>query len=355
MPALAFEDSDDENKAPVIQSLTEFSSVAIEPVVVPKAELVIERIPNSFRRGNGYRPDALRQEHGRAGGKSIAELEALERARNNVYGLNKPTGKTATPDSPSIESAIEPSSSLPLNAERMRPLTDEERAVQELMNPTKESVDYTITSIAGNELFVKASIHPEMSSLEDYEAIPVESFGLAMLRGMGYDPDTEKKKEKVREKLRRPDFLGLGASERPEETKNAEELAKKRYQERKEERHYVPVVKINKRTGAVVKEESESAAYNKTKNAVDREMKKEDASDRQISPHMRTETKSSRSHHGRERGSAERGNGRRDRDDRSDRYRDRSHSPRRESLSERARRKDRERSHRRRDRRSRSR
>ena len=58
---------------------------------------------------------------------------------------------------------------------------------------------------------------PEPSTLEDYERIPVEEFGAALLRGMGWDGV---KKEGRGEVKRRPNLLGLGAKE----LKGAEEL-----------------------------------------------------------------------------------------------------------------------------------
>jgi len=51
----------------------------------------------------------------------------------------------------------------------------------------------------------------QQSSTEDYENIPVEAFGLAMVRGMGWDPKT-KEGTAVHEPKVRPQLLGLGAT-----------------------------------------------------------------------------------------------------------------------------------------------
>lgn len=53
--------------------------------------------------------------------------------------------------------------------------------------------------------------HPDDVDHDVYEKIPVEEFGVAMLRGMGWRPDSEKE-IKVYEAERRPQRLGLGAS-----------------------------------------------------------------------------------------------------------------------------------------------
>lgn len=63
----------------------------------------------------------------------------------------------------------------------------------------------------------------EVSTIEEYEQIPDGEFGLAMLRGMGYNG--KDKGNKPKEARRRPALLGLGAKE-DEEIKKAE-LAKK--------------------------------------------------------------------------------------------------------------------------------
>lgn len=63
----------------------------------------------------------------------------------------------------------------------------------------------------------------EVSTIEEYDQIPDGEFGMAMLRGMGYNESKESSRPK--EVRRRPALLGLGAKE-DEEIKKAE-LAKK--------------------------------------------------------------------------------------------------------------------------------
>jgi hypothetical protein len=50
--------------------------------------------------------------------------------------------------------------------------------------------------------------------MEDYSSVPIESFGAALLRGMGWNPGSGPN-PKVHEPKRRPAGLGLGASEKP--------------------------------------------------------------------------------------------------------------------------------------------
>lgn len=52
---------------------------------------------------------------------------------------------------------------------------------------------------------------PEVSTEDDYRAVPIEAFGAAMLRGMGWDPKSEEN-TKVHVPKPRPGQLGLGAT-----------------------------------------------------------------------------------------------------------------------------------------------
>ncbi|KAI9333623.1 DExH-box splicing factor binding site-domain-containing protein [Obelidium mucronatum] len=68
------------------------------------------------------------------------------------------------------------------------------------------------------------SLRPDEATLEDFEAVPIEDFGLAMLRGMGYKEDTTKKDDQafVFNKPR-PNLLGLGAEPPKKESATAKD------------------------------------------------------------------------------------------------------------------------------------
>merc|ERR1712051_177559 len=132
-----------------------------------------------------------------------------------------------------------------------RELTAEEKAAKEIIEESKtweEKQDKgknpnenLIISVQKNEnepeLDEKAifdadvEAKPEASKLEDYEKIPVEGFGMAMLRGMNFKPDEgiggfRKAKIDCIEPVMRPKGLGLGATRAPtnsnSENKNGE-------------------------------------------------------------------------------------------------------------------------------------
>ncbi|KAA8575765.1 hypothetical protein EYC84_004868 [Monilinia fructicola] len=124
--------------------------------------------------------------------------------------------------------AIEPT----ITAEEKPKLkTEDELAVEALMgiDSKRNGPDLVIASVDGNgtgsELVTEEDAYrkaiasaPDASTLEDYEAVPVEEFGAALLRGMGWDGKERKGGRK--EVKRRQNLLGLGAKE----LKDAEEL-----------------------------------------------------------------------------------------------------------------------------------
>ena len=83
----------------------------------------------------------------------------------------------------------------------------EEDAFKRDINYMPEEVRSSNPSIGAQPLMWTTS----QSSLEDYEAIPVSAFGLAMVRGMGYDPSSSSNTI-IHEPKLRPQLLGLGAT-----------------------------------------------------------------------------------------------------------------------------------------------
>ena len=101
---------------------------------------------------------------------------------------------------------------------------------------------------------------PDAPSLDAYEATPIEGFGAALLRGMGWKDGEEIGKNKgvaakPKEVKRRPALLGIGA--KPEAAVGTEIGAwgGGKGKKRKEEQTYTPVVLRNKNTGELVTEE----------------------------------------------------------------------------------------------------
>jgi G-patch domain len=103
-----------------------------------------------------------------------------------------------------------------------KPKSADDEALQALLGNDKERKGPSLI-IPAHETEEAAYRHaiataPPPSTLEDYERIPVEEFGAALLRGMGWDG--EMKRGKVKDVKRRQNLLGLGAKE----LQGAEEL-----------------------------------------------------------------------------------------------------------------------------------
>jgi hypothetical protein len=126
-----------------------------------------------------------------------------------------------------VETATEATVRPHNGTEEMKPQTADEEALSALLGQrTEKKGPDLIIAVASNttgriteEDAYRRAIReaPEASTLEDYERVPVEEFGAALLRGMGWKGET---KESAKEVKRRQNLLGLGAKE----LKGAEEL-----------------------------------------------------------------------------------------------------------------------------------
>jgi hypothetical protein len=93
-----------------------------------------------------------------------------------------------------------------------------EKKGPELVIPSAPSDSLPLPPISEADAYKRAiATAPDVSTLEDYEAVPVDDFGAAMLRGMGWKGEIVGKRREVK---RRQNLLGLGAKE----LKDAEEL-----------------------------------------------------------------------------------------------------------------------------------
>ncbi|XP_013183837.2 peptidyl-prolyl cis-trans isomerase G [Amyelois transitella] len=170
--------------------------------------------------------------------------------------------------------------------------TLDQMAVRELLEEAKkekkeESLELTV-AVPANPIMAGE----KESTLEDYEAVPIQDFGMAMLRGMGWQPN--KDQSKYKQPQLRPKGLGLGAdkvvseNQKKKSTKdNQEELSivKNSYVKITTGKHsgyYGKVVSLDEDNGRVmvdipVKKEtvsmSEFMMHPVTKSEFDRESK----------------------------------------------------------------------------------
>ena len=140
--------------------------------------------------------------------------------------------------------------------------TEDEEAMDALLGRTKKS-ELVVPALTEEDAFQNdVTEAPDMATLEDYARVPVEQFGAAMLRGMGWkDGDgiglnkgTKQEKSKIPE--RRPALLGIGAKE---EAAVAQEMGTwgkaARGKGGKEPVVYNPILLRDKQTGEMFTEE----------------------------------------------------------------------------------------------------
>ncbi|CAL8140579.1 unnamed protein product [Orchesella dallaii] len=207
------DDNDEEEKPDFIEGLDGTNIVSKNPKKVEKKGLVIPLIPNTI----GW----------------AAKLKAMEAASLPVPPVlaeidptPKDTSIITTNDTSTRLEEGEPEPNNIDNGGTGTSETLEQLAVKELLEeatstkPEKKS-NYTIASTFQNKLQDEGEEEEEKmdaseSALEDYERVPIEDFGLAMLRGMGWKESEgvglkNKKVVVMEEPKLRPKGLGLGA------------------------------------------------------------------------------------------------------------------------------------------------
>ena len=154
--------------------------------------------------------------------------------------------------------------------------TDDEEALEALIGDRKKNSDLVVSLVdnasgtdgpfAGRNLAISeddafrldVASRPDSASLDDYASVPVEEFGAALLRGMGWKDDAASTpaKSKARVVERRPALLGIGAKEVPGDLEEPGAWGKAaKGGKRKAEKTYNPVLLRNSRTGEMLTEE----------------------------------------------------------------------------------------------------
>lgn len=233
-----------------------------------------------------------REEIRRRKGKNLlpAEVQALRSGqdlthsittehdvRPREFGLSV-VQKTAENKENDVKIVDVPVSSLSSNGESIAPKSADEEAIEALtgnsakkstlvlprrsLSPDTSQFLSTQSPMNEDELFRwDVASRPDSAKLQDYVAVPVDEFGAALLRGLGWkDGDGIGKHKGLVSKPRvveqRPALLGIGAKEVPDGV--GEELGawgKVPRGKRKTEKAYNPVLLKNSKTGELLTEE----------------------------------------------------------------------------------------------------
>lgn len=323
------ESDEDESRAPAHEAVTGFDTMTGTAIPADRSneprDLVIPVASNNNwrnRPGVNLRPK----------GKNLLpkEVQAIREAekRGEVAGENTETDRPSMSYGLSFaqtEGTEDPASStttttngdqtmqdagVDAEKEPRKPLTQDEIAMNALIRESKGETegqsDLVIEAAVGDQdsrydetTSFRADIasRPEPASLDQYNAVPVEEFGAALLRGMGWKEGQSVGKgkygapsagaDKPRVPERRPGFLGIGAKDTSSGGKGAEAefgawgKAAMRKGSRKAGKEgesntegvYMPVLMQNKKTGSFMTEEELAAAKKDAKKQDDDDWK----------------------------------------------------------------------------------
>lgn len=295
--------------------------------------------------------------------RRVAEVEAELEAARPKFGLNTYTKDVVGNgvDASEAMDAVEQTQQVPpepgASEEPLRKQTDDERALDALLGKT--TTDKTLVIEASKKPLSEEDVFnddiasaPPMPSMDDYARVPVEQFGAALLRGMGWKDGegvgsqrgVKLKKESAKPPAKRSNLLGIGAKE---DAAIAGEMgAWGRGAKGKEVKIYNPVLLKDTKTGELFTEEELKAKEERDEKArYEMEFEKKERerrggrSDRSDRDDRRWDRKDESRDHRRDRDRDGDGERRRERD----RSRDRRRHDDDESDAEYRRRKDRER------------
>jgi hypothetical protein len=226
------EEEHEEGKPHVVETIT--VNAPEEDTPIEKEKLVIKPPVSSktWRGGRGF-PSQQQVQHGEVDEAQLKSESGL------VYGLNKVAmcerQELAVEQGNSDKQAFEQPPLSPL-----RTLTDEERARVALLSDVNaaDDDDFEIPVSAQDAMKQDLKNLPDAPDMESYSRIPVESFGAALLRGMGWKGDLEPSNDPGI--VKRPAFLGIGAKPAVGPT-----------DEKKRERAdpYIPLMRVQKERG----------------------------------------------------------------------------------------------------------
>lgn len=284
--SLADSDSDDETTNQEPQLVSSFDNSAGGAITIngdgkSKAPLVIQ----------GQRNRDWREETRKKRGKILLPTELrgirsehvpLEKTVTEKQNALQEFGLVSVTETKDMDGdLVMPEASIAKNESQLEaplPKTADEEALDALLGKGLESSTLILPAMAANDeeaimqnrksganeddsFRSDVASRPDSASLDEYAAVPIEEFGAALLRGMGWkegDAVGKRKHQKVTARVveRRPALLGIGAKEVAGGVEEFGAWGKTTAKgKRKVEKSYTPVLLRNTRTGEILTEE----------------------------------------------------------------------------------------------------
>ncbi|KAF2757269.1 hypothetical protein EJ05DRAFT_477477 [Pseudovirgaria hyperparasitica] len=263
------DDFDHQDDGTIERTITSFSGgKAIHEKTRGTPEgLRIIALPPEWKEGNWLERKMKRQKGPSSSREQpVDTLRDVDNAEEIRYGL-KIAPKKDTETLPDVGQASHEATVKAIHK------TDEELALEALLEDTSASNRIISLAVNDREAFQQAYEEaPDMASIADYENTPIEGFGAALLRGMGWkDGESIGRKRdgpvvKPRVLERRPALLGIGA--KPEDA-TGEELGAwgktDKHRKGRQQTSYVPVLLKHKHTGEDITEQELKARREREK------------------------------------------------------------------------------------------
>jgi G-patch domain len=246
-----------------------------ERLVIPKQANKNWREESQKKRGKNLLPAEVQA--ARNGAVPVPEGDDVVNGAPQGYGLTF-AKKDEQGDVVMSQTAVQTSDGPSMEPPKAK--TDDELAMEALTGTNTKKSNLVLPAIGGqaededwrnrnpniseNDAYRNdVASRPDQASLDDYAAVPVEEFGAALLRGMGWKEGdvVGKRKDQIskpRVVERRPNLLGIGAKEVPggvEEFGAWGKGGKKKGYDREKDKVYNPVMLRNSATGELITED----------------------------------------------------------------------------------------------------
>ncbi|KAK6453683.1 DExH-box splicing factor binding site-domain-containing protein [Scheffersomyces xylosifermentans] len=211
----------------------------VAPLVIEPSDL---KSTIDHKRRKVYTPNSEQDE------SKLREMEELERKNKLQYGITN-FSKAETSIDSTASNVVAPKD------DKIEPIVSkDERIRQSLLKG--ENLQPETVIVQDDESFQRAlEDAPDEDSEEEYNRVPVEQFGAALLRGMGWKPDHSKSKtsksptnaENIIKNRKQGVLVGIGA--KPVEADLMEDIVGKRVT-----KFEIPLARRDRETGEIIRE-----------------------------------------------------------------------------------------------------